>query len=71
MATQKKDKTKILMTTGGLMILRSKVLQNAPRGAFCKTFDLHKAIIDFEWPPKTGFTVDNVFASVVRLLDFS
>ena len=39
----KKDKTKILMTNGSLMkvkVLRT-VLQNAPLGAFCNTFDLH------------------------------
>ena len=30
------DKTKILMTKGSLM--KSKVLQNAPLGAFCNTF---------------------------------
>ena len=29
---------------------RSKVLQNAPLGAFCNTFDLHKAIIGLENP---------------------
>ena len=34
------DKTKILMTNGSY-IYRSKVLQNAPLGAFCNTFDLH------------------------------
>ena len=33
------DKTKVLMENGSLM--RSKVLQNAPFGAFCNTFDLH------------------------------
>ena len=33
------DKTKILMTSGSLC--RSKVLQNAPFGAFCNTSDLH------------------------------
>ena len=33
------DKTKILMTNGSLM--KVKVLQNAPFGAFCNTFDLH------------------------------
>ena len=33
------DKTKILMTNGSLM--KVKVLQNAPIGAFCITFDLH------------------------------
>ena len=27
---------------------RSKVLQNAPLGAFCNTFDLHKVIIGIE-----------------------
>ena len=30
---------KILMTNGSLM--KVKVLQNAPLGAFCNTFDLH------------------------------
>ena len=33
------DKTKMLMTNGNLM--KVKVLQNAPLGAFCNTFDLH------------------------------
>ena len=33
------DKTKILMTSVSLM--KVKVLQNAPIGAFCNTFDLH------------------------------
>ena len=33
------DTTKMVMTNGGLM--KVKVLQNAPRGAFCSTFDLH------------------------------
>ena len=46
MATQKIDITKILMTNGNLMKL--KVLQNAPLGAFCNTFDLHQAIIGIE-----------------------
>ena len=41
-------------------------MQNAPRGAFCNTFDLHLATICqslryllclfFEWPFYTGFT---------------
>ena len=39
-----------------------KILQYAPVGAFCNTFDLHKAMIGlktnfglhFEWPLKTG-----------------
>ena len=34
------DKTKILMTNGSLMKV-VEVLQNAPFGAFCNTFDLH------------------------------
>ena len=33
------DKIKTLMTNGILMKVKS--VQNAPRGAFCKTFDLH------------------------------
>ena len=33
------DRTKILMTNGSLM--KVKVLQNAPIGAFCNIFDLH------------------------------
>ena len=33
------DKTRILFTNGSLM--KVKVLQNAPLGAFCNTFDLH------------------------------
>ena len=43
------------MTTGSLMKIKriaecskSKVLQNAPFGAFCNTFDLHYAIIGLE-----------------------
>ena len=32
------DKTKVLMDYGSLM---KEVLQNAPIGAFCNTFDLH------------------------------
>ena len=59
----KKDKTKILITNGSLM--KVKVLQNAPLGAFCNTFDLHQAIISlenqlglhFKWSLQTGFTV--------------
>ena len=35
----KMEKTKILMTNGSLM--KVKVLQNAPIGAFCNTFNLH------------------------------
>ena len=34
------DKTKVLMENGSLM--KVKVLQNAPLGAFCNTFDLIK-----------------------------
>ena len=50
------DKTKMIMTNGGLMKVQS----------ICNTFDLHKAIIGlektifgllFEWLLKTGFTV--------------
>ena len=40
------DKTKILMTNGSLM--KVEVLQSAPLGAFCNTFDLHSAIIGLE-----------------------
>ena len=44
------------MTNGSLMKVKSiaecplssKVLQNAPLGAFCNTFDLHLAIISLE-----------------------
>ena len=32
------DKTKILMTNG---LMKVEVLQNAPIGVFCNTFDLH------------------------------
>ena len=39
------------MTNGSL--IRSEVLQNAPFGAFCNTFDLHKAIIG----PENQFSV--------------
>ena len=57
-------KTKILMTNGNLMKIKS-VAERSP-GAFCNTFDLHLAIsgletnfcLLFEWPLKTGFTVD-------------
>ena len=48
------DKTENLMTNSCLMKVKSiaecsksKVLQNAPIGAFCNTFDLHLAIIGF------------------------
>ena len=34
------------MTNGSLM--KVEVLQNAPFGAFCNTFDLHYAIIGLE-----------------------
>ena len=40
------DKTKIFMTN--VASRRSRVLQNAPLGAFCNTFDLHLAIISLE-----------------------
>ena len=40
------DKTKILMTNGSLM--KVKVLQIAPLGAFCNTYDMHKTIIGLE-----------------------
>ena len=40
-------KKKILMTNGSLM--KGKVLQNAPFGAFCNTFDLHLAIISLDY----------------------
>ena len=49
-----------------IVYCRSKVLQNAPRGAFCNTFGLHYATIChykifvlsfFEWPFYTGLTV--------------
>ena len=36
-----KKKTKIGFQEQLLLKCRSKVLQNAPRGAFCNTFDLH------------------------------
>ena len=38
------DKTKTLMTNGSLMKVESIaecLLQNAPLGAFCNTYDLH------------------------------
>ena len=35
----KRPKTWVLRLI--IIKFRSKVLQNAPRGAFCKTFDLH------------------------------
>ena len=34
-------KTKILMTNFNGNLMKVKVLQNAPLGAFCNTFDLH------------------------------
>ena len=62
------DKTKVFMTNGSLMKVKSiaecspwSILQYfwPARGAFCNTFDLHEAILGllFEWPFKTGFTV--------------
>ena len=33
------DKTKVFKTNGSLM--KGNILQNAPLGAFCNTFDLH------------------------------
>ena len=39
MATQKKDKTKILTTNGSLMKVES--IAECSLGAFCNTFDLH------------------------------
>ena len=38
-ATQKEDQKVFLVTI--IASCRSKVLQNTPRGAFCKTLDLH------------------------------
>ena len=37
------DKTKVLVENGSLMMVESivELLQNAPLGAFCNTFDLH------------------------------
>ena len=37
------DKTKILMTNGSLMKVKSIAEWNAPLGAFCNTFDLQNA----------------------------
>ena len=51
----KKDKIKVLMTNGILMKVES--MQNAPLGAFCNTFDLHKAIIGLE----------NLFSVILRV----
>ena len=42
----KNRQTKALTTNGSLM--RSKVLQNAPLGAFCNSFDMYYAIIGIE-----------------------
>ena len=56
---------------------RSKVLQNAPLGAFCNTYDLHLAMIGietqifdviFEWSLKTGFTVPLKFGYLMKSL---
>ena len=53
------EKTKVLKTGGRLMQVES--IADAPRGAFCNTFDLHglknNFWSSFEWPLKTGFTV--------------
>ena len=43
----KEDKTQILMTNGSLMKVE-RIAEYAPIGAFCKTFDIHKAIIGLE-----------------------
>ena len=40
------DKTKVLKTNGSLMKVES--IAECSLGAFCKTFDLHKAIIGLE-----------------------
>ena len=42
----KMDKTKILKTNGSLMKVES--IAECSFGAFCNTFDLHKAIIGLE-----------------------
>ena len=42
----KKEKTKILMTNCSLMKVKS--IAECSLGAFCNTFDLHKAIIGLE-----------------------
>ena len=58
------EKTKVFKTNGSLMKVES--IAECSLGAFCNTFDLHKAIISiekpifgllFEWSLKTGFTV--------------
>ena len=52
------------------------MLQNAPRGVFCNTIDLHNVLpfvikifvlSMFEWPLKTGFSVSLLFV-VCRLI---
>ena len=60
----KKNKIKVLKTNGSLM--KAESIAECSLGAFCNTFDLHKAMIGLkktifgllvEWPLKTGFTV--------------
>ena len=72
------DKTKFLMTNCTLM--RSKVLQNAPllqnapRGAFCNTFDLHSAIKSLENHFLIVFRVaisDRFYRTVKHTIDWS
>ena len=51
-------------------LMQAKVLQNAPKGAFCNIFDFIKlpfvfktfVLSIFEWPLKTGFTVNEKVA---------
>ena len=54
-------------------------MQNAPRGAFCNTFDLHLlpfsiktfVLSIFKWPLKTGFTVAYVLMLYGPVNNFS
>ena len=66
------DKTKFLMANCSL--LRSKVLQNAPLGAFCNTFDLHSAIKSLENHFLIVFRVavlDRFYRTVKHTIDWS
>ena len=42
------DKTKLLIAIGSLMKVESIAECSHPIGAFCNTFDLHKAMIDLK-----------------------
>ena len=62
-------------SNGSILQYFRPVLQNAPMGAFCNTFDFIKlpfvskifVLSIFEWPNKTGFTVEPVQKIMVHV----